>query len=413
MTSPRVLAMLLAVSAPACHDPVATTVITLAPVPAASGSSAMPLVGTSPFARVCARVERDQRGALQRARREASLDHPELLRQDPQYGPSGGVFSGVSQAPAAGAGDAEIVALLAREHDAAMARAMPGARGDFARWVLERSVPTSDAFVTVSGSLSPMGACAPSGRGAWSIEATDIGLGLSNAWSAQLWLVHYDPLFRRVAQKFTTCCGEMYDGALSNDRPVLFDFDGDGEAEAYVHAIDQEKASLPGEEWATLYSFKGGEIVPYAPASKLALFGEPLDADRDGRLDFLTHAGIDIRSGPPDACGAEFQRYDPAFLVHSLPDGAFSMVDAAAKAYARKWCPGPPPAITDVESAGCARLWASTPQKLASERARVARSCIEMDPSKCDGRAKPASNEVYECHLRSDAFAAAPPFTLP
>jgi hypothetical protein len=334
-----------------------------APTPPAAGDVASSFRGApvpssrelvSPFARVCERVDREQKALVLRERRRAALELP-------------------------GKGTTELP--------------------------------------PVSSSLDPIGACEPSGaRGAWSFEASDLSLSTAEAypsWRAHLSLVHYDRHFRRAVQAFTECCGEMYDGELQNDRPVLFDYDGDGEAEVYVHATEYEKSvAAGGQEWAVVYAFKDGAIVPYAPASNLDLFGKLTDADGDGRPDLHSHANINVASGPADACREELQQYAPDFLVHSLSDGRFSRTDDVARAYARKWCPARPAVIAGVEDAGCARLWANTPQKLESERARVAASCVEVDRAKCESGAH-APNEVFECHLRSDAFAAEPPFTLP
>ena len=200
----------------------------------------------------------------------------------------------------------------------------------------------------------------------------------------------------------------MYDGELNNDAPLLFDYDGDGEPEIFVHATEYEKRpEAGGSEWAYLYTFRDGAIVRYPPVANVDLSGTPVDVDHDGRPDLFTHAGVFVQGGPPDGC--EPQQYAARFLVHSLADGSFSITDGVAKAYARKRCPAPPAAIDGLEDAACARLWASRPETLASERRRVAASCVETANGACDDETVAGSKAVHECHLRTGRLRRTPP----
>ena len=140
--------------------------------------------------------------------------------------------------------------------------------------------------------------------------------------------------------------------------------------------------------------------------------GAPSDVDSDGRPDLLTHAGVLVLPTVPAACGIPSpEGYSPTFLLHSLPSGAFSLSDDVAKKFARTWCSAAPTTIQGARDAGCARLWA-TPDRLASERARVVASCVEVDTKTCRGGPVPPPKGLG-CSLRTQAFDATPPFTLP
>jgi hypothetical protein len=161
-------------------------------------------------------------------------------------------------------------------------------------------------------------------------------------------------------------------------------------------------------------SYQDHAIRPYVRAANLKLYGSALDADGDGRLDFRTHAGVRVSRAREAPCqGEQPELYAPPFLVHSLADGEFSTNDQVAKDYAKTWCPALPTSIRSVEDAGCARLWASTPSMLESEKVRVAASCVEADPKKCGHPESLAPNEAFGCSLRRDAFAESPPLSLP
>jgi len=396
-------------------QPAASASAASSPAPVTASSGRPSLAGA-----VCERVERDQRALLDDARRAASKSCPAQRVANPMYGPAGGLFSLPDRNTSWPSAADAAVALRTRLHSEALSHARRD-KDAKAIWVLERSAPSADAFVNVSQSLYPAGACQPTAHGAWSIEAASLAcsklednrsyLGEAVAWSASLALVHYDVHDQRVTLPLEKCCGEHFDGEQAHDLPRFYDYDGDGEPEVILHTRILSDGSVD-ERPTRLMTFRDGAIVPYARAEALELFGSAVDADRDGRPDFLTHAGIRVAGSAAPPCGREpVAPYAPAFLVHSLDGGGFSTTDAVAKEYAKSWCPSPPTSIRDPDDAGCARLWASTPESVTAEKARVAASCVDPGAKKCSVRL--AANEVEGCHLRSDAFAKTPPFTLP
>ena len=118
-----------------------------------------------------------------------------------------------------------------------------------------------------------------------------------------------------------------------------FDWDGDGDDEV-VLAVESEGHEM-GDRQARVFTFKGGRVVPYAPAES-ADVTEVRDVDGDGRPDlFTTGPYLDTDGNLPTG----FRTVHLAaglFLAHALSDGSFSYSDAVAAAHARRWCPATP-----------------------------------------------------------------------
>ena len=149
-------------------------------------------------------------------------------------------------------------------------------------------------------------------------------------------------------------------------RPIVFDWDGDGSAEALVTVrVHHHEAG----SWykGRILSFAGGKIVPYAPSASL----EPataFDVDGDGAPDLIVRAPF---SGETESLGAGFPflAEGPPLVAHALPGGAFSLTDDVARRSARCGCPSPQEVTAatfapDVLGEGlatravaCARLW--------------------------------------------------------
>jgi hypothetical protein len=153
----------------------------------------------------------------------------------------------------------------------------------------------------------------------------------------------------------------------------FFDYDGDGDDEVFVRTtigtydrIDQQEGNVftfhaqvaeggvppKGDAGAT-------HIVPYAPAASLVI-DTARDVDGDGRPDFLVSLGGGLGGSAPPV--------GVRLLAHSLPDGTFSMRDAAAVAWAEKQCPADPKLDLSTKTAddfgqkladdmACALLW--------------------------------------------------------
>jgi hypothetical protein len=379
------------------------------------------------LATICARVDQEQLARIERVRAIHAI--PLGPTSDPMNGSGGGLYELPKGVPMWPFGANEAKNLAPKMYAAAVERARTS--GDTkALWVLERSVPSAGVFLGTSPSLYPAGACLAFARGAWAFEASDIdydnverdsgvevyhGSASSVEWTATLSLTHYDAALRRTATEVAKCCGEHFEGELATDLPLAYDFDGDGEPEVVLHTRLLSDGT-DDEGKTSVKSFHGGAITTYARVPKVDLFGSALDVDGDGRPDLRTHAGIQVAFDPkkePCVRGRSPEPYSPAFLVHSLGDGSFSVDDDAAKSFARSWCPSTPASIHSPGDAGCARLWANTPEKLASEAERVKASCVALAATDCKAGAKAAPSAVMGCQLRAEAFAKAPPFTLP
>jgi hypothetical protein len=164
------------------------------------------------------------------------------------------------------------------------------------------------------------------------------------------------------------------------DTQSGFDFDGDGEDELIVIGHDQTKDG-PRDPMPYIVQFKNGAVQLYAAAKDLPIFRVE-DVDRDGRPDFISYGPY--RARIPARCnGAPAQVVGPAMLVHSLPDGTFSMTDERAIAFAKQHCekPGFSVARDDEKrvdddqtfvNIACARLWGMSE---AQALGNVAQSC--------------------------------------
>ena len=125
------------------------------------------------------------------------------------------------------------------------------------------------------------------------------------------------------------------------------------------------------------------------------------DVDGDGRPDIITHEPYVDSATINCGSGDGYSVYGPALLVHSLPDGTFSLVDAQAMLFAKRECAvKPSPVILIVQdfqpemvdfprsakNVACARLWGADEQTL---RAEIALRCYVLNENcvTCDNRA--------------------------
>ncbi len=270
------------------------------------------------------------------------------------------------------------------------------------------------AIVTVIGDAdppnTPVGYCKPTPGGSWRVDmpsATVIAKwGETYSIEARYSIVHVGNDGAR--HEFLPDEQLLNYGGRKAETPVAFDFDGDGEPELYV-AVREEGEEGHFALQKDLVTFDGHTVKPYAPARSFDVDGLQ-DVDRDGRPDLKIHAKY---TDTLEGCGAGFP-YDwpeTRFVAHSRPDGTFSTDDAAARAYARAWCPAAPTRIKSSEDAICARLWAKTPDEIAKARKLVA--CV---PGWCEREIaqKPQPPGAAEdCERRVKWFDQPPPFTLP
>ena len=151
--------------------------------------------------------------------------------------------------------------------------------------------------------------------------------------------------------------GSYYTDVL---EPTLFDYDGDREPELLFTMQAYVSEGTASGSIGRVYTFKDGAVRRYARTPALR-WSNIEDVDHDQR---------------PDLVG----RYlSIPVVAHSLPDGSFSSVDAAARAYAELACPRgrdaiflPVPADAGISGAtgwngGCARLWGISAQAVIHE----------------------------------------------
>lgn len=260
-----------------------------------------------------------------------------------------------------------------------------------------------------------VGFCAETPHGMWQIEipVTDLADVRDRDEAIVALETHYDIVHvaldgtRRAYAPKERLSG--YGGRVPQ-RPVVFDFDGDGEPELYV-AVDEAGPEGHQQHEAMLVTWNGKDVVPYQPAAALE-YVRARDVDHDGRPDLIVTEGYD---DPLQACESGFPADwpEPLFVAHSLPRGAFSTSDAVARAHVAAWCPHAPKQIASSADALCARMWAATPSQRAAARQLVVDSC---EPGFCArelaGQPQPPG-ATEDCERRLAWFEREPPFTLP
>jgi hypothetical protein len=224
--------------------------------------------------------------------------------------------------------------------------------------------------------------------GAWGLGLRDVKTDLTNhGVTAEMVAIHVDAKGNRasVALQGTARTKDRAFQSHDLDRVAMdtqmtFDFDGDGEDEFIAIGHDQTKDG-PRDPMAYVVQWKNGGAQMYGPAKDLPIFRLE-DVDRDGRPDFVSYGPY--RSRVPARCnGQPAQVVGPPLLIHSLPDGTFSMTDDKAVAFAKQQCdkPGFSVARDDQKrvdddqtfvNVACARLWGMPEAQAASA---IARSC--------------------------------------
>jgi hypothetical protein len=223
--------------------------------------------------------------------------------------------------------------------------------------------------------------------GAWGLGLKDLKEELHGV-TAQLVAIHVDAKGGSKASVVLQGTARLKDRAFQSheldrvavDTQSAFDFDGDGEDEFIAIAHDQTKDG-PRDPLAYIIEVKNGTAQIYPPSKDLPIFRVE-DVDRDGRPDFVSYGPY--RARVPARCnGAPSQVVGPAMLVHSLPNGTFSMTDEKAIAFAKQHCekPGFSVARDDEKrvdddqtfvNIACARLWGMTEAQAVSA---VAQNC--------------------------------------
>lgn len=149
-----------------------------------------------------------------------------------------------------------------------------------------------------------------------------------------------------------------------------FDYDGDGRDELIFENTEAADQGRYQRTTNVVLSAPKDRIEPYGPMRSFA-FSEVEDVDGDGRPDFL----VPYSSTAEPCYGlAPTTIYGPLLLVHSLPDGTFTMSDSLCRRWARAECPDAPKAVEASSSpsmdaygtASCARLWGQEPDDIAA-----------------------------------------------
>jgi hypothetical protein len=258
--------------------------------------------------------------------------------------------------------------------------------------------------------------------GAWGLGLKDLKAE-NNGTTAQLVVFHADAKGQKTQLVLKGHSDRTHDRAFAvNDKDHvsfesvrLFDYDGDGEEELVLIGHDQTHEG-PRDPEGTIVTFKGGACAVYPPL-KDVVFWRVEDNDKDGRLDLVTYGSYRSRIGA--RCnGATSVAQGPALLVHSLPDGSFSMSDASAVAFAKATCEKPGFAVSRDEekrvddeqtfvNLACARLWGMSD---AQASGLVAQSCTALsgDATCSEGSLKSC---VYPAVLRQWSKAT-PPLTI-
>jgi len=123
-------------------------------------------------------------------------------------------------------------------------------------------------------------------------------------------------------------------------RTAMYDFDGDGVPEFFTVVPADLRTFAPAAR--NLMTYKGGKIAAY-PTGEGFLVDGVSDLDGDGRGDLRVSFVLGKRTvcQPTDE-GPLSQEFE----AHGLPDGKFSLTDAAAAAFAARRCPSMPAADT-------------------------------------------------------------------
>ncbi|HET7543917.1 MAG TPA: VCBS repeat-containing protein [Polyangiaceae bacterium] len=163
--------------------------------------------------------------------------------------------------------------------------------------------------------------------------------------------------------------GDYYTNVLA---PTLFDYDGDGEAELLFKMDAYVSEGTVSGSVGRVLTFKAGTVRNYTPEPGLN-WSNVEDIDHDGRPDLLGAYGT------------------VTVAAHSLADGSFSTVDAAAQAVARRACPPDRKAVFLSATAetplpegygpsgwngACARLWGASAEAVLRE---IDRHCAATD----------------------------------
>ena len=211
--------------------------------------------------------------------------------------------------------------------------------------------------------------------GAWGLGVQDIKEE-QHGYSAVVFAIHVDKTGAKASMalpgqspRTATRSFAANDGDhVVFNSATTFDFDGDGEDELIIQGSDQTHEG-PKDPIGQIVTFKSGQVALYTQVGPYPFF-RTTDADADGRPDLVTYGPY--RSRIPARCNGQASvAQGPALLLHSKPDGTFSINDPTAITFAKQACEKPGFAVArddekrvDDEQTfvniACARMWGMT-----------------------------------------------------
>jgi hypothetical protein len=255
-------------------------------------------------------------------------------------------------------------------------------------------------------SPGPRVRCFPSGTFVWAIRADRVDAG--SAIRQTILFASADGKRARLASKVD---GVEWPPVLGH-RATLYDFDGDGVPELFAIVAKDVRTYTPASR--IFVTMKNQKIAPYPTGGSFQVDGL-MDIDRDGRPDLRVSFDVGKRT----VCApTEEGRVEVELAAHSLPDGKFSLTDAAAVAFARKRCPAMPSADAlftpsfrpggerdlSIQAVACERMRGKTADAVIADLHAACASSADA-AKKCSG----------PCRHLPDAVAAArfsPPLHL-
>ncbi len=242
---------------------------------------------------------------------------------------------------------------------------------------LTGDVPTAHAaalYAAADGSFP----CMSGSGGAWGMAASHFAIsapatesGPQCGWEAQVRVLYRSARGERFELPLHPRVDFGDPGEL--DFRGLFDFDGDGRSEALVMERPGGYGSCGPKSRLLLLQATATGIRDYPVGQS---FTATVDADGDGRPDLVDdhyYASADPYGG---LCG-DATLYGPPLLLHSLPDGTFSLDDAVTRGWARAQCPTKP--ADPLENVPCARIWGATEAEIVDAATRASAGVPPQD----------------------------------
>ena len=224
----------------------------------------------------------------------------------------------------------------------------------------DRTAETTALRKKLVGTKNPLFDYCKTGHGTWLVVLLSSQLTAPTGESGRCGAsVEYELVFvsssGRVRSK-----PRHWEGFADEDKSSVvaahIDYDGDGRDELVLEDHEWSNGG-GGESNAEVLRATPSAIEPYPVGFE---FDGVVDADHDGRPDLVRARYFEA----PVACMGLFPtfHYGVPLLVHSLPNGTFSMSDEAARKWAKQKCPTPSPPQSDdgeepYRAASCRRIW--------------------------------------------------------